>query len=286
MTGNPCAEIDLGRARRPRPDRDPDTQDGPIAAALDEIPGISDRYVHMRHDDVGRLEATVSFTAWSPSLHAVELRRTLYGMTGMVDEALFNLTPMLSSQRSRAAHAATLGVSRPMEGDDFDRIDHLWTDRTLVEMRQTDDTLLAVDGQVRTSLRNIHQIVRQHPYMGGPVLAERAGVAAELPKGRHGDVIRFAGGSVDIMPDGFLQDRRRPGGPLPSFDGLLVSIPSEPMPEIALTAMSGRPLGDLARLHPMLDGRMVDHARNSDNGKRVLAALVPDLVRLSDIHPS
>lgn len=282
--GNPCAEINLGGpdwADTAGPPHAPDTMQCRVLQELDAIDGLAMRHVFYKHDDVGRLTGTVTFSGWSPSLHAVTVERSIYADTGGEDEVLFHLHDLLARQRARAADARALGLIGPLRGNGFEMTNHLWTDRTLVAMREADPTLLPIIAQMSKAIKQIHRSGESHN--GGPFIADVAGVVAETRWGEKGSSVRMVGAAIDIMPEGFLSDRRRPRGPSPSFDGAVLSIPSEPLPETALIALKGRPVADLARLHPLLDGRVINHVRNSADGARVIAALEPDLMRVMDI---
>lgn len=297
---NPCGEIDLSgidQSAPGAPDRQAGTMTGPVMDALDAIGGLRLRHLSYRHDDIGRLSGVITFTGWSPSLHSVNIEMPIYADTGGQDEVLFHIGHRLDRQRARAAHAKSLGIHAPLWGAGYNIIEHLWTDRSLVAMRETAPGLQPLKTRLASILQQVHMMGGNHD--AGPVHAMASGVVAEMvfraarPDAGHDvtagiglparcDVKRFGGAAMEIDPDGGLKERRTLQSSNPTYDGLLLTIPSGPLPEITLAALKGRPLRDLTEIHPELDGRIIDQARNASDGKRITVALVPDLVRVGD----
>ena len=274
----PEVEFDLPAGR---PDRAPGTADGPLADLLDQVPGLASRHVSLAHGDDGSLVARVSFSGWSPSLHEVAIEAKARARDGREETAMHLLGPMLQRQCLRAAEAGRMCHRIPLSGVmGYSVLGHLHVDRALVDMREDDPTLLPIIGHLDRELKPLHRAPQAHD--GGLVLTDRGGMVCEAT-GRDGRITRMIGAAVDIMPDGFLADRRPQAKKVPRFDGAMLTLPVASVPDTILHAMPGRRVGELVRVHRLLDDRVVNQARNSKDGKRVLLALEIDPVAIADL---
>lgn len=199
---------------------------------------------------------------WSPSLHhcGLEITHPLNDFDEKFDETLTaRLEQVLDRQRRRAADGLRHGLDEPLpnfqrhyvkvEGVDVERrleMRHLVVDRStpaIVVGPLTDWD--AVVGSIRRGLYNLHQ-GRHH-----------------LGNGYH------AGDECSVFEDGDVRGvsirMALPGRPTVHIDGRRIHIMDVNLPESVVPSMSGRHVGDVARVHPDLDDRIVEKAALLDH---------------------
>ena len=246
-----------------------------LTEAISPIEGISMCMVSIDRDDAGAMLVSAGFEGWSPSLHLTAVSLNVSCASEDPAIAMLLLGPAIARQAERAADARRLGlIGQHGYGA---TIGHLWTDKSLAEMRAGDPTLMTVPDHLAQAIPLSHR--DGSPHQGGASIASAQGVVMETMW--RGERARMAGASTQIMPAGHIPGMRRPDGPATTFDGVMLSIPSGPLPETVLVAMTGRRVGDLARVHPTLDGRTIGAAMNGSGHVRIV--VVPDLVRVAGL---
>ena len=263
ITSNPCAEIDMSGPRG--------HLDDPIALELSKIFGVEGVDV-IRNGNT----AKISFFGWSPTLHRIHVGTTVDAVTGATDEFLFRLHHNMSAQRRRAEEGGRLGFLGPLT--DHAVINHLHTDRSLAEMHRSDPTLPPLFQELTKACAALHRV---STYRGTPAFGTRHGSLWETTDG--GETVRLIGSRVRFTPDG-VRTGPPPGQEIQAtFDGIVVEIPTDPLPETMLKTLVGRRVGDLVRLHPEIDERVIRQVVNSDEKQRVIVGVEPDAVKVSDL---
>lgn len=239
--------------------------DAAVQSAFGSIPGVGGVRVHHSRtkDAVPTHVVSVHASCWAPSLHEADLQighRTTTALRdpAIGDELLEAFAPAIERQRRRAEAGLRHGIARPLP-------------LILVKKR--------IGGSV---VQPVVEMRHMHVDAALPVLAAdnglvdlpdvlRAGVLRLLDTGDHGsephdgedlivgenDVIVDEGGVRAVGTRIALHSE--PGRSV-HYDGTMVSIQGRPLAETIVAAATGRPLGDLVRLHPALDTRIVKGA--------------------------
>lgn len=203
---------------------------------------------------------------WSPSLHPASADKFLI-QAGMSHDEVLDLVSAPIARQVRACEGARRhGVPwQPVSGE---HVDHLHIDRSLLA--------IGVNGvrNMRDHLREA--IVRLHPpasvrYDGSGILSRSGETVTE---------VETDDGVVRVLQL-TTWARRDPWYP---FDGETLSMPDMAVPDTVMALMAGRPLRDLATVHPALDDRIVTSMGRTSSGATpyVLVTLAPDRVRLAD----
>lgn len=267
--------IDLSENHRYRL---PAACDAAIQSAFGAIPGVRLGDVTLSHPKpVGGKSGTpwlvVDLTGWAPTLHEATMRlhaRPAVGPDdpGHRDETMALLEPALARQRSRAAAGLAHGISRPLalrprtpDAMGVPRIEtrHLHIDASL--------PALAVAGGDFDLERTLEMAIREL-LEGDADVDGDACIAHDAHHMTEADGVRAVGTQVVIHGE---------AGRSVTFDGRTLEMHGRTVPETMLVAISGRRLGDLAALHPAIDGRIVRSAAmdSVDAHPRVLMELEP-----------
>jgi hypothetical protein len=247
-------------------------------------------------------KATLSLhvSCWSPSLHWMRcvwpIDVATAGARGAprrqreVDaDVATEMARHVAIQDMRRERARDMGLGEPMmmpdEGvaastPDSARIDHLVIDRHLLSIVQqaaskTQDDAACEPEAMLQQLR--YDAASTHSHM------DQTGTVA-----RGENAIRRTPTIIcDVrLPDGSTAGMLRPthvlsgSGTVVAYDGHGLIVLTE-MPETALTAATGRPLGDLIRTGTSLDARIVEDTRSTTSGFAI--SMAPDLVRIGDL---
>jgi hypothetical protein len=207
-------------------------------------------------------DLVVRAKGWSPSLHhcSIEVRHPLDEFDDAFRDTLITrLEDVVERQRRRAADGLRHGLDEPLpnfqrhyvkvDGVDVERrleMRHLVVDRSTqaVAVGPLTDWGTIV-GSIRRGLYDLHQ-GRHH-----------------LGNGYH------AGDEYSVFEDGDVRGvsirMALPGRPCVHIDGRRVHIMDVHLPESVVPSMSGRRVGDVARVHPDLDDRIVEKAALIDH---------------------
>lgn len=245
--------------------------------ALRSVCGIEDVTVTPTSPKGGpRAETTYTadFTGWSPTLHRVRCYLHVncdHRDPDLPETLAAAFTAALASQRRRLEAGIALGIVEPLpiliDAADDARTDHLLVDRAL--------PAIATDGGEDACSELLEVLYATHggdiEHDCGAVIEVEGGLISETP---HGRVVGFR---IDMG--------ETPGGNEVSFDGLVLDIFKLTLPHSAMIALVGRPLSDLAVVHPALDHRVIvaiePDAEQGPTGLRI--ALELDLVPYDSI---
>lgn len=238
------------------------------------VPGIGDvRVTADAFPSMFRL--MVAFSGWGPSLHQVRaLRMPEYHL----DPATFDLIRaheeerierMAALQVDRVAEAARLGAKRPFTNG---QIDHLHIDKALPSILGRSDTRAWLVEAMRRALASHGAI----GYEGGHRF-KSGGVLLGDQRQEDGTWIRL------LAPH--LKLRSADGRRHATLRGFDLEIECDHLPDVMLNALAGRELGTLVRLHPMLDGRIIQKVENRTSKARpgVIATITLDVDPVDDV---
>lgn len=194
---------------------------------------------------------------WSPSLHkcSIEIEHPLTDFDDKFRETLDAcLDPVIERQRRRAVDGLRHGLDEPLP--------HF--QRHFVKIN-------GVDVERRFELR--HLVVDESmPVIGTGPLTDRASFVCSLRQGLynlHQGRIHFGNGYFaseehSVFEDGDVRGAtlrmRIPGTPAAHIDGRRIHLMDVQLPESVVAQMSGRRVGDVARIHPALDDRIIETA--------------------------
>lgn len=241
-----------------------------VEAAAGAIRAILEEAGHIAHVLVSGTRGFRSIGlvngVWSPSLHPASADNFAIRAGMCYDEVLDLVSAPIARQVRACEDARRHGVPwQPVSGE---HVDHLHVDRSLLD--------IGVNGvrNMRDHLREA--IVRLHPpssvrYGGSGILSRSGETVTE---------VETDDGVVRVLQL-TTWARREPWFP---FDGETLSMPDMIVPDTVMALMPGRPLRDLATVHPALDDRTVASVVRTNSGSTpyVLVTLVPDYVRLAD----
>lgn len=206
---------------------------------------------------------------WSPSLHPISGKAmTLLPEMGS-DFMIETIAGPIARQMRACEDARRMGIAwrNVREGTP---IDHLHVDRFLLDAMGGDAA------SRRTRTRDI--VLAIHPtatggYDGHGFFSMGQLSVREVEDGTT--TLRVLSTRIPIQQDRWC-----------TFDGNMLDLPDDGLPDTVLDAMRGRPLGDLAAVHPLLDGRVVTdvHRMTPTSPRRLGIVLAPDRVRLADVH--
>lgn len=232
----------------------------------------------------GARPVTIGIDGWSPSLHAVsmELRVVTVGATdheGMLRQILATIRHELTIQARRARDGLALGQAVPFHID-REAVGHLSIDASLLALMlerhapQGSTPMATVRAHIAVPLGHLHNSALDH--RGGSVLSDTLTTVRETPASRIVEV------SHTLDQEGVHPTRRyRDGNAVVTIEGRSVLIHGRVLPLTAAAAAVGRPLGDIAAIHPFLDTRIVQAVEVGDEWTEV--ALEPRYVRLGTV---
>ena len=210
----------------------------------------------------------VSFKGWSPTLHETWVQLLGEPFTGpededaAIDRLLLDYGDGFARQRRRSEDAARLGRRTPFPKKD---IDHLWVDEAMAPLARAGGTDLM--GAVRDLIGRVHQLDNIH--RGGA--RHRLNGFADTVTGESEEadtMLRYACPSIKM--------RTAAGRNGIVHTGHIVTIQAGDIPQTLLTALVGRPLRDLAAIHPALDDRIIRIADNANVGGRTVVRIGVD----------
>lgn len=234
-----------------------------LRAAAEGIPGIGEYHVGVIPLSGGDVVmVNTAMRGWSPVLHETRIMHKAHHR--LVDErgapiALVDFTAshvnemLLGLQRARAQDAARLGHQLPLSRRE---ISHISIDRALPHI---------MDRPMSGMRMAVHEAVsRAHSSMltydgsakfnsGGVLLAER--------RQEDGTWLRIALPNLKMNVAG--GERR-----MATLRGFDLDIEAPHLPDTVLGAMPGRKVGDVVKLHPMLDDRLITRAVNRTHKAR------------------
>lgn len=216
------------------------------ATALHDVGGLSKLIVRVaRRRNRNMLE--IKLDGWSPTLHRVAMNQ-LFDMPSephghMARELVGRVGRIIGMLERRAAAGTAIGLRRPDEAGRFPDTSRLHMDLALARMTATP---LACRNGVSGATGRVHAPTSScGPYAFTSHIGTQSDVVAE-----HTD----AGGSV-LREAGWKF--RVPGAEGAVYDGHILTIKAEPVPVSVSSAMPGRRLGDLVRIHPGIDDYVV-----------------------------
>lgn len=239
---------------------------------LNAIPGIESINLEWSPKTVAGPAISVSFSGWSPSLHRISVQAIQplpqedMDEEAIADQILVQLRDVFERQRRRAGDAARLGHGSPLPNG---AISHLEIDRAMIPLAQDYGTDLM--GAMRNAVGTLHRNEQLH--RGGALLRQPGAMVGEVLRDEGN--LRFVAPSIKIRAAG----SRRAA----VHHGHLVAIYAEHLPETALSALIGRPIGNLVSLHPSLDDRPVRRAENRGTRERPMIELGIDQ-HLEPVH--
>jgi hypothetical protein len=185
----------------------------------------------------------LQFKGWSPSLHAV-------GIQVKVDERtaddLIRTTEavrrVVAIQRSRAERSRRRGRRTPYAVNNRPHLAHLHVDRALAIL--TELSQYSLKATLRSRLEDMHRFTS---YDGGANHITDKTAVHEMD--HEGGTISMTMTEI-VVRDGVV------------FDGSSLVVEHDRLPATVISALVGRPLGDLVEIHPVIDGRIIQAAHN------------------------
>lgn len=216
------------------------------ATALHDLGGLSKLIVRVaRRRYRNMLE--IKLDGWSPTLHRVAMNQ-MFDMPNephghMARELVERVGRIVGMLERRAAAGAALGLRRPEEAGSFPDPSRLHIDLALARMTATPTACRngasGATGRVHAPGSSCSPYpFTSHAGTQSDIVAERT--AAD------GTVLREAGWKFRV-----------PGAEDAVYDGHILTIKAQPVPVSVSTAMPGRRLGDLVRIHPGIDDYVV-----------------------------
>lgn len=257
---------------------------GAMSAAVGAVPGCNAgpeshalTIAHRQH------QIKLHVTGRSPSLHRQTWFWTtavdLFGSDDAVAAcAVAALEDALTLQRERAAEGIALGHAHPLAmneghaGMEPVEIRHLGMDRATLAIRLGELPSGASAKDEMKRLQNMVRSVHREPTTGDKRTIRNPWATITDLRGR--------GRQLDIRTPLPLASGRSA-----SYDGKRLTLPARPVPDTILIALQGRPLGDLATVHPLLDGRTIRRittTKNKNGEPRLRITLDSDRILIGD----
>lgn len=217
------------------------------ATALHDVGGLSKLIVRVaRRRNRNMLE--VKLDGWSPTLHRVAMTQ-LFDMPSephghMARELVGRVGRIVSMLERRAAAGAALGLRRPDEAGSFPDPSRLHIDLALARMTAT-PTACRNNASGATGRVHDQSASAYTPYSFTSHLSNQGDIVAERADD-DGRTLRETGWRCQV-----------PGAEAAVYDGHILTIKAEPVPISVSSAMPGRRLGDLVRIHPGIDDYVV-----------------------------
>lgn len=215
-----------------------------INAAQASIPGmgrVSTGFDTLKDALAGRTR--LQFRGWSPSLHDVGVQLRVDERTA---DDLIRTTEtvrrVVAIQRSRAERGRRRGRRTPYSVNNRPHLAHLHVDRALTTL--TELSQYSLKATLRSRLEDMH---RYTSYDGGANHIHDKTAVHEMD--HEGTTISMVMTEI-VVRDGVV------------FDGSSLMVEQDRLPDTTLTALVGRPLADLVEIHPVIDGRIIQAARN------------------------
>jgi len=227
--------------------------------------GMSNPVVMNRETTRPLRTVSFEFKGWSPSLHDIKVQGLAATMaTGALVDMKAKVALAIGIQRRRSLHAAKLKRKLPYATSSNMAVDHLRVDSGLLRIAQGNGT--ALRPTLRSMMGDLHNFTR---YVGSDRL-ENDKVAVVDVDANEGPV-SIALPRLRISPE-------------TTFDGESIHIAHAGLPETALTALVGRCVGDVASVHPDVDGRTIIHASNVSSVASSMSR-GPQIELIVAVHP-
>jgi hypothetical protein len=233
-----------------------------LKAATRDIPGIANQHVGVVALHTGRhVVVRTSFNGWSPVLHEARVvHERQYELTG-TDGVAIDLADFLPPSHV----LETLAGTQAARAADAKRLGHRhWLPKREIGHISIDHALPAIltHGHATTRMA-VHEAVARahasvHNYEGGTTL-DAGGVILGERMDEDGTWLRIALPNLKIAG---------PSKRVATLRGFELDIDCDHLPDTVLAALPGRTVGDVARLHPEIDGRTITKARNRTNKAR------------------
>jgi len=275
--GVPCAEIDLSNGAGILPGRIRHR----LAGLFGGISGVGVQRLGV----TTKGQVSVEMQGWSPSLHRIDIQyaRDMGGVapedltTHMVDKAFMDAI-VEQGERSKAGMFMELHAPLPLRPSEpasamrnpvkrssmFAKAEmrHLLVDASLPAVAASDGEDL--DSMLRKLLDETHRAGKA--WEGGSYVSDLTGHIIECGLGR------VIGAEVDVTLS------NAPGGGYGTYDGLALHLRGVTLPETVLIHAAGRPLGDMIKVHPALDGRVVQMAETEAGAAAMVVRFEPSLI--------
>ena len=232
----------------------------------------------------------VTLTGWSPSLHKVPMtwripmdlgpHRTRPAHDVHAEFLVKQMRRLMDIQRSRAAAGLALGCATPLRADGGapSPCAHLHADASVLALmidraqRQGDTPGDTIKGLIALPISSMHNEVRD--YDGGPGLKGREMGVREV------DGLRLVDPTWNVTEDRSMRSYspadaystpappppRRPNDPpVVTVGGSIVMVSGSTLPETAIVAATGRTVGEVADIHPLLASRRIARADMGDD---------------------
>lgn len=209
------------------------------------VSGVTPGTVNHVHSNSNGTRLRVTYTGWSPSLHAYDFDMEVNSPFQVDDKRLHRIPPAsldraIDLQRRRLEAGVALGLHRPLPVPftAFAGVEtrHMHVDRTLVDLIGSMGGDFISD--IAEAMANLHR--SDDTFHCGDMLKDGDAWVRET------DGLRLCGTIVGIHD--------QPPGRWITFDGRTLSIGGAQIAETAATMLTGRPLRDLVEVHPVLDG--------------------------------
>lgn len=225
-----------------------------------------------------------AFNGWSPTLHAIRLNMSAAvkdrpDRMHMAHDLVRHFAPMLARQMARADDGMRIaGRTEPFVATHVMAVDiqHLHIDRALVDMTRN-TAQVAWDRAGRAVVSTCE--AASGLYGGASIHGTSAGIQIEMPRTDPERLaMRVIGFPVHFGRNGL--DTGSSAATTARYDGDTLRILRREVPETALAAAVGQPLGRLVAIHEDLDDRIITSAsvRQSADSCDVVVTLEPDLV--------
>jgi hypothetical protein len=217
------------------------------ATALHEVGGLSRLVVRItRRPNRNMLE--IKLDGWSPTLHRVAMGQLLDLSRGphghMTRDLVQRVGRIVDLLERRAVAGAALGLRHPDEAGTFPDPSRLHMDLALARMTATPSACRS-RASGATARVHAHSAATYTPYSFTSHLSNQGDVVAERADD-EGRTLREAGWKFRV-----------PGAEAAVYDGHILTIKTQPVPVTVSSAMPGRRLGDLVRIHPGIDDYVV-----------------------------
>lgn len=223
----------------------------PLLSAFGSISGVAVLQCDAEQIEVDGYLVSVVIEGWSPTLHRLEVSATEIVPTAHLSQGnllVDSFREQLERQRMRSAAGVALGFAMPLEIEtDREWLQHVHYDRTLLVISRSHGW--DVSARMPDEIEHLHENGLQEE---NTIFTDTVWAAFE--NGRS-----MAGCQHWLNGD---QEAREGAW----YDGHRLAIPDHRLSETVLTAAIGRPVGSVAKLHPLLDAMLIKDIRNERRG--------------------
>lgn len=229
----------------------------------------------------GRRIVVTRYTGRAPTLHQMRIQSEVDLPNASSPRAtaialIDTMSPQICYQALRQEDTRRLGLGEfPLYvGSEAMHIEHLYIDRSLVEMSR--ETATNASQRIEYAISAITSQPTS-AYRGGPRMETKHGFLCEAPRPDNTRVpMRTVGFRMHYGKNGMEESYSTTSRA--TWDGETLRLFDQAIPESALAALPGRSVGDLVRVHEELDDRAIVSARMESQGDRdmVVVTLEPD----------